>query len=189
MDHYFDSPPARIALPRAYWLMDDIGSEVTGPLKLGSHVMLIEPDLQTYGRIINKINETRSFDMEIVNYLFGSSAMVLPHRGLALLSGEFRTSHHLRYLGEGDDGTWDADKEFADSHLVHFSDWPLSKPWLRRSVDAWEEALPGCADRVEQGRNDSERMATVDCPDRRIWVGLYGEYDTRREKVCRFMQA
>ncbi|KAF4921869.1 Glucose N-acetyltransferase 1 [Colletotrichum viniferum] len=50
MDHYFLSPAAPVAVPRAYWLNErstDIAKQV-----LGSHVMLIEPNAGRYKKIM-----------------------------------------------------------------------------------------------------------------------------------------
>lgn len=128
--------------------------------------------------------------MAVVNHLFGSTAMVLPHRHLPLLSGGFWAQDHTNYLGELDAGTWDAEKEMQESYLVHFSDWPLPKPLRPRTAKEWEDALPPCS----PGQNESTRGHndtvgdTIDCPDRKEWVGLYGEYDQERERVCGFLR-
>lgn len=182
MDHLFHSPAARIALPRAYWLEPPKNATIS--VKLGSHVMLVEPDLTTYRYILRKVTENPEFDMEVVNHIFGSTAMVLPHRHLALLSGEFRKEDHRQYLGEIDAMSgWDPEKELEESYLVHFSDWPLPKPWLPRTIKEWDEALPLCTSQAV--KSNSSAAVDDDCPDRREWVGLYGEYDAERARVCR----
>ena len=73
--------------------------------------------------------------------------MVLPHRGLNLLSGEFREARkqkrgpgsmtvYDRYLGLGGkmedidefgDERWEASNVLAEASYVHFSDWPRPK--------------------------------------------------------------
>lgn len=179
MDRYFESPPARVALPRAYWLTDK--EDKSAPLRLGSHVMLVEPNLATYDRIMVRASELRKFDMELINDVFGATAMVLPHRGLAMLSGELRQSEHSRYLGEDADD-WNTERELQESHLIHFSDWPLPKPWLHRTHAQWDEALPKCPDEVE---GSGEKV--VDCPERQAWTNLYASYDFARQETCRFL--
>ncbi|KAF6792055.1 glucose n-acetyltransferase [Colletotrichum sojae] len=106
MDHYFLSPTASVAVPRAYWLNDkntDIAKQV-----LGSHVMLIEPNKARYHKIVNEARKTGDFDMEVINHMFKDSAMILPHRRLALLTGEFRAKDHSKYLAPDEDIEWNA---------------------------------------------------------------------------------
>ncbi|KAK4173289.1 family 8 putative glycosyltransferase [Triangularia setosa] len=192
MDHYFEAPRASLAVPRAYWLGDLRNMSITiNEQILGSHVMLLEPNTRRYERIVREAMESGEFDMEVVNRLFKGSAMILPHRGLALLSGEFRTKDHSRYLvGDGEDGEqWDAIEEVKRSFLVHFSDWPLPKPWMRHSDQQWRDALPSC----EEGETKRRRKRGGrgrdggDCPDRVVWRGFYEEYNREREAKCGFI--
>jgi hypothetical protein len=46
--------------------------------------------------------------MEVLNLLFADSAMILPHRRYALLTGEFCIKDHRQYLSEGKDAEWNA---------------------------------------------------------------------------------
>lgn len=82
------SPKAPVAVPRAYWL-NDKGASIKDQM-LGSHVMLIEPNMNNYRRIIEEATASGDFDMEVLNRLFKDSAMILPHRRIALLTGELR---------------------------------------------------------------------------------------------------
>ncbi|KAH7215570.1 hypothetical protein DER44DRAFT_806639 [Fusarium oxysporum] len=106
MDHYFLSPMAPLAVPRAYWLNEqdtDIAKQV-----LGSHVMLLEPSKARYDKIIKEALQSGEFDMEVINHMFRDSAMILPHRRLALLTGEFRAKNHSQYLAPDEDEEWNA---------------------------------------------------------------------------------
>lgn len=186
MDHYFLSPDAPIAVPRAYWLNDLDNPDINSFARqtVGSHFMMVKPNIRTYNAIHAEATRSGSFDMEIVNRLFGGSAMILPHRYLAILSGEFRNREHSKYLSADKADRpedWNALTEILNSKLVHFSDWPLPKPWLPREEEQMEELMPTCdpthgADRAIEGRPE--------CADRLVWLSLYEEYDEERSEVC-----
>lgn len=178
MDHYFLSPLAPVAVPRAYWLSEkdkdtDIAKQV-----LGSHVMLLEPNEDRYQKIIEEAKRSGEFDMEVLNHLFKDSAMILPHRRLALFTGEFRNKDHSKYLAPDVDEEWNAMGEVSRSVLVHFSDWPLLKPWKHRTKQQFESIMPKCPD-DDMGAPDRPR-----CADRMMWVGLYEDYDHAKEAYC-----
>ncbi|KAB8255431.1 nucleotide-diphospho-sugar transferase [Aspergillus pseudonomiae] len=176
MDHYFLSPLAPVAVPRAYWL-NDPDTSIKDQM-LGSHVMLIEPNEGNFRRIIKEAKSSGAFDMEVLNHLFRDSAMILPHRRYALLTGEFRGKNHDRYLSEDKDAKWNAMAEVSRAYLVHFSDWPLPKPWLPHSDTQWEAALPDCGD------DNVEMDDRPDCADRFMWMGFYEDYYQDRKDIC-----
>ncbi|KAJ5687300.1 hypothetical protein N7536_009919 [Penicillium majusculum] len=176
MDPYFLSPKAPVAVPRAYWL-NDKGASIKDQM-LGSHVMLIEPNMNNYRRIIEVATASGDFDMEVLNHLFKDSAMILPHRRIALLTGELRQTDHDRYLSEDKDEEWNAMAEVSRAYLVHFSDWPLPKPWVHHTDATWEATLPACPD------DDIERAYRPRCADRVMWTGLYEEYYHDKKGVC-----
>jgi alpha-N-acetylglucosamine transferase len=182
-DRYFDAPPAPLAPPRAYWLCS---FEDQDRQWLGSHVMLIQPSPQIFSRILSQIDTALDFDMEMVNHMFGSSAMILPHRHLALLSGEFRSEDHSKYLAGSDTTKWDPHAEYANTALIHFSDWPLPKPWKVRSDKQWEEVMPKCGNQ-EAKVSEKQDGANTTCPDREIWVDLYAQYDSENRAVRRLI--
>lgn len=176
MDHYFLSPMAPVAVPRAYWLTDndaDIGKQI-----LGSHVMLIEPNEARYHKVMDEALKSGDFDMEVINHMFKDSAMILPHRRLALLTGEFRSKDHSRYMAPDVDEEWNAMGEVSRAVLVHFSDWPLPKPWKPRSKKLWEETMPECDE------NDMGAPDRPPCDNRMMWTGFYSEYERDREHIC-----
>jgi hypothetical protein len=180
LDELFSVPlfGAAAALPRAYW-------EPNQPV-YGSHFMLVAPNAELFKTRMFPLfeaNEANKFDMDIINKVLGSSCLVLPHRPLAMLSGEFfRTSEeHRLYLGLPKEGEvhWDPDVELAAAKTVHFSDWPIPKPWLM--VDSWEwveQEAPPCRD-ITSGRNETV-METKDCRDRNAWLSLRKEFARRR---------
>lgn len=145
---------------------------------LGSHVMLIEPNEANYRLIIEEATSSGAFDMEVLNRLFWDSAMILPHRRIALLTGEFRSQDHGRYMSEDKDEEWNAMAEVSRAYLVHFSDWPLPKPWLHPSEAQFKSAQPAC-DEDEVERSDRPK-----CADRFMWLGFYGDYYHDRKEIC-----
>ncbi|KAI9738752.1 MAG: hypothetical protein M1834_008259 [Cirrosporium novae-zelandiae] len=176
MDHLFLSPKCQLAVPRAYWLNDPHAA--LGEQVLASHIMLLEPDDRIYERIEQEAKRTGDFDMEIVNHLFNNSAMILPHRRLALLTGEFRSTDHQMYLeGEGAN-EWNAHAELSRAFFVHFSDWPLPKPWKSHTEQQWNAAVPAC---VDEKKTYTDRPP---CADRSSWLSVYGEYEDVRKNTC-----
>lgn len=176
MDHYFLAPMAALAVPRAYWLNDKdaaIADQV-----LGSHVMLLEPNEARYTKIVDEALSSGDFDMEVINHLFKDSVMILPHRRLALLTGEFRAKDHRAYLAPDEDDDWNAMAEVSRAYLVHFSDWPLPKPWRHHSDSEWEKVRPECSEDEEE-RDDRPR-----CADRVMWEGFYEDYNHDKASYC-----
>ncbi|CAG8954075.1 hypothetical protein HYFRA_00009176 [Hymenoscyphus fraxineus] len=172
MDELFLLPPAPAAMPRAYWL-----SKPT----LASHIMLIEPSAAIYKRMEKAIQKAdiETYDMEIVNSIFSSSCVVLPHRKYALLTGEFRRKddEHRQFLGNA---TWDAQRVFEEASLVHFSDHPMLKPWQGITVEDVARYKPECKVR-DQGEWEGQEEW---CENRRVWADIYRDFRDRRETVC-----
>ncbi|KAJ0113835.1 glucose N-acetyltransferase [Diaporthe amygdali] len=176
MDHYFLAPMAALAVPRAYWLNEKDAAIVDQVL--GSHVMLLEPNEARYKKIIDEAQKSGDFDMEVINHLFKDSVMILPHRRLALLTGEFRGKDHRNYLAPDEDDEWNAMGEVSRAYLVHFSDWPLPKPWKQHSSAVWEATRPECP------ADEEEKPDRPRCADRVMWEGFYEEYNADKERYC-----
>lgn len=179
MDSLFLAPDSPVALPRAYWLTERNNGTVTQIL--GSHLMLIEPNTHLYEKIVNEATQSGEFDMEVMNELFKDSAMILPHRRIALLTGEFRAKDHRKYLAPDEEEEWNPVNELNMAFLVHFSDWPLPKPWKSHSEAQWEAALPECLD------NDKEMPDLPRCADRMVWTGIYSDYDRDKAAYCQIL--
>ena len=165
VDEVFLLPRAPVAMLRAYWKLPKTRA-------LTSLFLLLEPSLVEMKRLMAAVDEKGSgdYDMEILNRLYGDSALILPHREYGLLSGEFRSEQHENYLGNGYE-TWDADKVIAEASLVHFSDWPLPKPWVMWPHNLIGEIVPKC-------RQDE---TGEDCKDKHVWLGLYDDFRARRK--------
>lgn len=176
MDHYFLAPMAALAVPRAYWLNGK--DSAIAEQVLGSHVMLLEPNEARYNKIVDEAQSSGDFDMEVINHLFKDSVMILPHRRLALLTGEFRAKDHRSYLSPDEDDDWNATGEVSRAYLVHFSDWPLPKPWRHHSTSEWEKIRPECDE------NEEEKDDRPKCADRVMWEGFYEDYNNDKARYC-----
>lgn len=121
MDELFLLPSAPVAMPLAYWI--DPKDRV-----FTSGLMLIQPSTTEFSRIMDEVSNAPSgvYDMEIMNKLYGDSALVIPHRPYTLLTGEFRSNNHEAYLGNTDE-PWDAEETLKATKYLHFSDWPVPK--------------------------------------------------------------
>jgi alpha-N-acetylglucosamine transferase len=163
MDELFFIPPVTVAIPHAYWLDNPF---------LTSHIMVIQPSAHEFSRIQASMENAGHgvYDMEVVNKLYGDTCLILPHRKYALLTGEFRSDDHRKYL-DGDE--WDQEKVLTEAKFVHFSDDPLPKPWEATQREL-EKMRPEC-------RKDN--LGREDCWNRDVWVELYRDFKERR-MVC-----
>ncbi|ROT40732.1 nucleotide-diphospho-sugar transferase [Sodiomyces alkalinus F11] len=172
MDELFLLPPCPIAMPRAYWLFP-------GKPILSSQIMLITPSADEFARVQRRIDSAApdDYDMEIVNSLYKDTALVLPHRPYDLLTAEFRrdADHHVPYLGS-DTEAWDAVAVFNEAKFLHFSDWPVPKPWLATPEQLRREREPTC-----MGKDDEEGQ---ECSEKILWNKCYTDFRERRKRVC-----
>jgi hypothetical protein len=70
---------------------------------------------------------------------------------------------------------WDAEKVLKEAKLVHFSDWPLPKPWIMWPLEGLQEMQPDCG------------SSTGSCVERRIWKDLYDDFRHRRRDICKLL--
>jgi hypothetical protein len=144
---------------------------------------VIEPSYRRYKGLLDAAlgkeadgNNTESarikYDMDLLNGFYGNSAMVLPHRQYGLISGEFRTQNHTAFFGN-DDEAWDPDRVLAEAKFVHFSDWPLPKPWVMWPHQMLADILPKC-------RNNPGTLHESGCRDRDVWMKLYDDFRIKR---------
>lgn len=163
MDELFFLPQAPVAMPRAYWLDDTLSSQL----------IVIHPSKTEFERILYAFEhrETTDFDMEIMNDIYGRDCLILPHRRYDLITGEFRSKQHHKYLGSTTE-VWDPHSILQEAKFLHFSDWPWPKPWIVGSETVRLEVQPACHNNTF-GEND--------CGDRGIWNDFYREFRERRE--------
>lgn len=186
LDELFLLPKTPIAMPRAYW--SDMTNDGQWPFT--SLMILLEPNVLEFTELMNLLklwsdqgSKRDRYDMDLLNARFAFSATTIPHRPYALLSAEFRRRDHLPYLG--DDGTaWNPDKMFAEAKLVHFSDWPLPKPWIMWPRRGLAELQPDCGDSFASLRGGA---IETPCRDREIWKELYEDFRIRRRDICRIL--
>jgi hypothetical protein len=186
MDELFLLPRTPIAMPRAYW-----SDGPSSSWQLTSLIMLVEPNPWELSAMMETLRQwqaqpdyaqSKKYDMDLLNHRFGASAMVLPHRPYAMLTAEFRSRNHTKYLGVQNGyrldprARWDPDRALMEAKLVHFSDWPLPKPWVMWPVQGLAEMQPDCG-----GSN----RAT--CKEREIWKNLYHDFRRRRKDVCKIL--
>jgi hypothetical protein len=149
------------------------------PFFLSSQIIILEPSEESWQRLRNATqhHEGHDYDMDILNKLYGTSSLVIPHRRYDLLTGEFRhePDKHEAYLGPSAE-RWNARKALSEAKFVHFSDWPLPKPWLQVSEQQIKKHQPDCwkVSETEQ-----------DCTDREVWLELRKDFSDRR-LVCHF---
>ena len=177
LDELFMLPRAPVAMMRAYWDLPDVR-------KLTSLFVLLEPSEAEFERLMTATVDGQrrkgEYDMEILNRFYGDSAMVLPHRKYGLLSGEFRAANHENYLGNPHDA-WDPEQILKEASLVHFSDWPLPKPWIMWPHNLIGEMTPKC----KKGGEAED----WDCRDKEVWLGLYDDFRKRRKEICALLSA
>ena len=172
LDDLFLLPSSPVAMMRAHWKLPE--------QHLTSMLILLEPSEVETQRLLSaaqsKARSHNHYDMDILHGLYKDSAMVLPHRHYGLLSGEFRLQQHENYLGNSYD-EWDPDRVLREASLVHFSDWPLPKPWLMWPRNLLREEMPKC--RVTPGT-----AAEEGCRAREVWLELYNDFRKRRKNIC-----
>jgi len=195
IDELFFLPLSRgspVAMPRAYWRLDEPEAQGGGH-RLTSLLIVLEPlaqeaealwDMAT-GLDNNSYSDLQPnalFDMELLNRRYFESALTIPHRPYGLVTGEFRRpgkNNHTRYLGN-DHELWDPHAALQEAKLVHFSDWPLPKPWILWPNNLMREMQPEC-------EFDTGTANERGCEDRKVWKGLYDDFRRRRKDVCKLL--
>ncbi|KAF2715585.1 glycosyltransferase family 8 protein [Pleomassaria siparia CBS 279.74] len=119
-------------------------------------------------------HESSDYDIDILNKLYGSSCLIIPHQRYDVLTGEFKSENHENYLGFPDE-KWNAHDIFTQPSFIHFSDWPTKKPWLEVPEEEIRDYQPRC-------RVVSE--TDQDCSDRDVWRGIRKDFTERRQRVC-----
>lgn len=167
IDELFFAPPCPIAMPRAYWLYPE-------QKILSSQIMLLQPSEAEFARIMDTVNNAsrNEYDMDLLNILYQDSALVLPHRPYSLLTREYirDPDDHIHYLGN-DREEWDPVAVFNEAKFLHFSDWPVPKPWLNAPEWVILENQPKCY----------EKNGVESCIERELWHGFHRDFTERRK--------
>ncbi len=164
LDHMFLLPRAPVAMLRAYWKLPETRA-------LTSLFVLLEPSVVEFERLMAEGRGPGDYEMEILNRLYGDSALILPHRDYGLITEEFRSEEHVKYLGNQYE-EWDPERVIAEASVVHFSDWPLPKPWVMWPHNLITEIVPNCK---------HASGGIEDCRDKKVWLGLYDDFRKRRK--------
>ena len=170
LDELFLLPKAPVAMPMVYW------GEPEG-WAFSSQMMLVTPSATEFSRVETAIKQAKTdeYDMDIINSLYDSRILRIPQRPWNLLSGELRRKNHAAYLGSRTQ-KWDPDQILGEAKFMHFSDWPIPKPWIRAPKDLLNKHMPSCV--------QSEWFGASDCRDRTIWLKLYYDFALARKAVC-----
>lgn len=170
LDEMFLLPKTPLAMPFVYW------GEPQG-WQFSSQTMLIEPSAEGFSNIEEAVRTASEdeYDMDIINKLYKGKVLRIPQRPYDLLSGEFRRKNHAAYLGSSSQ-KWDPETVLSEAKFIHFSDWPIPKPWMRAPRDLLNKHMPRC--------RQSEWFGASDCRDRTIWMKLYLDFAMRRKSVC-----
>lgn len=175
LDALFLLPKAPLAMPYTYWGMP------TG-WQFSSQMLLLEPSSSTFEKVEHAIRNAKpdEYDMDILNTLFKGQILKIPQRPYNLLSGEFRRVNHAAYLSSSTytkaQEQWNPDEILASAAYLHFSDWPIPKPWMRAPQTLLNKYMPKC--------RKSEWFGASDCRDREVWTKLYFDFALRRMTVC-----
>ena len=161
-----------IGMPDAYWKH----------AAFSPNVMLIRPSHSESQRVFNAIINDRSGSESegeaVVNSLYSDSCLVLPHRPYSLLVREFRQRYdsHEPYLGSISE-RWNATAIVKEAKVVHFTDWPMEKPWIQTKDEVISREQPECVLKLDRDRQ-------VDCTTQNIWKSFYEDFARRRKDVC-----
>ena len=172
LDELFMLPKTSIAMTRAYWKLPEKA--------LSSKLLLIEPSHREYKRLLEAGRAAqksgKTYDMDSLDGYYDGSALVLPHLGYGLTSGEFRSEDLEKFLGQAG-GVWDPERGMKAASVVYFLDEPFPKPWIMGPRNLFSEKVPQCK-RLEADRED--------CRDKKIWLGLYDDFRQRRKVYRKF---
>jgi hypothetical protein len=59
-----------------------------------------------------------------------------------------------------------------EAKFLHFSDWPMPKPWLSAGESLTNEKKPKC---------ETDGDGNEDCRARDLWLGFYSDFKERRK--------
>lgn len=135
--------------------------------------MVLTPSAEAFQSVENIIDRRAGknfYDMEIMNALYGGTCEVLPHEPYALLTGEFRKTEHSAFFKFQSGQVWNPKDVLKQAKMVHFSDSPLSKPWIATDEKIFA-AKPDCSFDAENGE---------ECRAQEIWLDFYKKFREKR---------
>ena len=184
LDHLFTAPDADMLLPEAYYVPNT-------ERVLSSAIMVVKPGEELFQHAIALARNATSsdYDMEIINQLamseeYKRSTGILPWKRYLILTGIFRdptsyfytTAKPVRSENEilsvtefNEHGTWSARKVYDEAYYIHFSDWPIPKPWVDDKGVQVGMHGPKCRDPLL----DPAKKADGDCEEVQVWREIY----------------
>ncbi|KAF5100321.1 hypothetical protein D0Z00_001289 [Geotrichum galactomycetum] len=111
-----------ISAPTAYWQPPRANNQSM----LTSALMVIDPSFQEFEKVLAaaQTRHIQEYDMDLINDEYEGIIEPLPHKGLFMLSAEFRSTDHTKYLGSE---LWNGIEQVRNAAYIHFSDWPFPK--------------------------------------------------------------
>ncbi|KAJ5684825.1 uncharacterized protein N7477_001170 [Penicillium maclennaniae] len=157
MDELFFLPPTTIAMPRAYWLLPHTKT-------LSSLLAVIQPSYREYTALTDYLKPVQAGQIEV---------------NLTDIRYDMELLNDRTYLGN-DHEAWNPDLALAEAKFVHFSDWPLPKPWIMWPQEILAKVQPAC-DKDPGTPNESG------CRDRELWRKLYDDFRRQRKDICKLL--
>jgi hypothetical protein len=171
LDELFLIPAAPVAMPYIYY------GQAKG-WHFSTQLTLMTPSAKSFAQIskaIQTLSPTED-DLSVLETLFHGQIIRIPQRPFALLAGEYRRKSHAHYIGNRWPKKWDPDYMLGESRILHFSDHPIPKPWIKASQVLLNRNMPKC--------KNSEWFGASNCRDRAVWLKLYRDYADMRKAVC-----
>ncbi|CAL3972011.1 hypothetical protein PZA11_005237 [Diplocarpon coronariae] len=170
LDSVFLLPEAPLAMPWVFW------GEPVG-WTFSNQMMLITPSLEEFAKIEAEIEsaDPDEYDLTIVERRYRHKTLKIPQRPYHLMTGELRRTDHSKYLGSPSK-QWDPEEVLKKSKLLHFSDWPIPRPWASANQSTLNKYMPKCL--------KSEWFGATNCKNRILWMQLYSDYAAKRKGFC-----
>lgn len=208
LDHLFLAPDSIVSMPEAYYT--PARTVANQDPTLSSALMVIRPSEELYEGLLEVTSRKghAEYDMDVINTLVRTSAYrrrlgLLPWHKYMVLTGIFRdpskyfhtgsripesppegqasnaTSSLLRKDGD-ENGWWNARKVFDEAYYIHFSDWPIPKPWIDDKGATIQQHGPKCRD----PGLDAKKKGDGDCEEVKVWREIYRLFRDEMRELC-----
>lgn len=181
----------------------------------GAHVIAFRPSREVYDDLVSYLHhpwynlfkeriKDSDYDMDILNIYLDRQLKtrksnikvgILPHRQYGVLTGEFREKWHakfltdpqfLPYLSQESNVGWNAKEVIKSLRLVHFSDYPIPKPWEKDSDDSYKTLKLFCIHDSEDPYFDTvywEPKFTHDCTSAYFWEWIREQHKISGDSI------
>jgi hypothetical protein len=173
LDELFLFPSAPVAMPYVY-------RPGTAPpsYEYSSQLFLVEPAEGHFASVkeVIKRKGEGSNDLDILSTMSRRKPLRLPQRPYHLPTSEFRQHPHTEYITDRNiSETWDPERIMDEAKVLQFDD-NVPKPWIKAKRGIMNDNMPMC--------REKDGFGATDCRDRAIWLGVYDQFQLRRESVC-----